>query len=173
MAILPATGSQITFSNVKRGYSNSLGSNISLRSLLGAYVGVSSGAVSLSSTFGGRRVPYNQFNEYYATAKSLLLANPHLAGKDGYYYLYPNGLSSSQQLIYCDMTTDGGGWMLLARSHPSVINYNSTNWGWRGGQIGTVEDFSQAYQAGWWTNWNGNKNGCVWKRNKQVERRRR
>ena len=58
MAILPATGSAITFSNVKRGYSNSVGSNVSLRGTLGGYVGVSSGAISLSSKFGGRTTPY-------------------------------------------------------------------------------------------------------------------
>jgi hypothetical protein len=46
--------------------------------------------------------------------------------------------------------------MLVARSHPSVINYNGQNWGWRGGLIGSVGDFAQAYQAGWWTYWNGN-----------------
>lgn len=61
MAILPATGSAITFTNVRKGYSNSTpgaGANIALRGTLGGYVGVSSGAISLSSTFGGRTTPY-------------------------------------------------------------------------------------------------------------------
>lgn len=57
MAILPATGSAITFSNVKKGYSNSAGT-ASLRGTLGAYLSISTGAVSLSSTFGGRTTPY-------------------------------------------------------------------------------------------------------------------
>jgi hypothetical protein len=52
------------------------------------------------------------------------------------------------------MTTDGGGWMLIARSHPTVINYSGSNWGWRGNTIGSVSDFNQAYQAGW-AIWNG------------------
>lgn len=90
------------------------------------------------------------------TALDLLTLYPETAGKDGYYMLYPNGRASSGRLVYCDMTTDGGGWMLLARSHPSIINYGGTNWGWRGNQIGTVNDFTQAYQAGWWQYWNGN-----------------
>ena len=92
----------------------------------------------------------------YATASALLAANPSLAGQDGYYFLYPSGLEAGEQIVYCDMTTDGGGWMMVARSHPSVVNYNGTNWGWRGGKMGIVNDFSQAYQAGWWTYWNGN-----------------
>jgi hypothetical protein len=58
MAILPATGSAITFGNVKRGYSNTTGSNVALRATLGGYLGISSGAVNLSSTFGGRTTPY-------------------------------------------------------------------------------------------------------------------
>lgn len=89
----------------------------------------------------------------YATAKDLLAANPSLAGKDGYYYLYPNGLGGGEQMVYCDMTTDGGGWMMVARTHPSVVNYNGQNWGWQGARIGVVNDFTQAYQAGWYTYW--------------------
>lgn len=62
MPILPATGSQITFTNVRKGYSNitpSAGSNVSLRGTLGGHIGISTGSVSLSSTFGGRTVPYS------------------------------------------------------------------------------------------------------------------
>ena len=61
MAILPATGSAMTFTNVKKGYSNAApggGSNVALRGTLGAYLSISSGAVSLSSTFGGRSTPH-------------------------------------------------------------------------------------------------------------------
>ncbi len=62
MAILPATGSAITFTNVRKGYGNvtpGAGSNVALRATLGGYVGISSGAISLSSNFGGRTTPYN------------------------------------------------------------------------------------------------------------------
>lgn len=61
MAILPATGSAVTFTNVKKGYSNAApgaGSNVALRGTLGAYISISTGAVSLSSSFGGRVTPY-------------------------------------------------------------------------------------------------------------------
>ncbi len=87
------------------------------------------------------------------TAKEVLEKFPNMYGKNGYYYLYPNGSESEGYLVYCDMTTDGGGWMLISRSHPSVINYNGTNWGWRGNKIGNVDDFSQAYQMGWYSVW--------------------
>jgi hypothetical protein len=59
MAILPATGSAISFGNVKRGYSNTTGTNVTLRGVLGGYLGISAGAVGLSSRFGGRTTPYN------------------------------------------------------------------------------------------------------------------
>jgi hypothetical protein len=99
---------------------------------------------------------YGLTTKSYRTASELLSAYPFLSGKDNYYMLYPQGPNSPGQLVWCDMTTDGGGWMMIARSHPSTVNYNGQNWGWRGGPIGSIRDFSQAYQAGWLTYWNGN-----------------
>lgn len=99
---------------------------------------------------------YNQDFSRCRNANDLLVKYPQTAGKDGYYFLYPNGRSASGQLVYCDMTTDGGGYMLIARSHPSTVNYNGTNWGWQGGLIGNVKDFAQAYQAGWYSYWHNN-----------------
>jgi hypothetical protein len=61
MAILPATGSAITFGRVKKGHSNVAaagGQNISLRATLGPYKSITTGAVSLSSVFGGKTTPY-------------------------------------------------------------------------------------------------------------------
>ena len=92
----------------------------------------------------------------YKTASELLAAFPSLAGKDNYYMLYPQGPTSAGVPVYCDMTTDGGGWMMISRSHPSVVNYNGANWGWTGGAIGDVKDYSQAYQLGWMAYFNGN-----------------
>jgi len=63
MAILPATGTTITFSNVERGYTNvapGAGANVALRGRLATtHRGTSSGAISLSSFFGGYTSPYN------------------------------------------------------------------------------------------------------------------
>jgi hypothetical protein len=64
----------------------------------------------------------------YKTAKDLLAAYPSLAGKDNYYTLYPQGPTSQYQLIWCDMTTDGGGWMLLLHGRsiqPSTVSDRS------------------------------------------------
>lgn len=99
---------------------------------------------------------YNQNFTDAKTGKELLAKYPATANKNGYYLLYPQGKSNPGRLVYCDMTTDGGGWMLFARSHPSTVNYGGTNWGWRGGPIGEIQNFSEAYQAGWWTYWDGN-----------------
>jgi hypothetical protein len=98
------------------------------------------------------------FGQYaaYKTAKELLDANPSLAGQDNYYLLYPGGTSAVPQWVWCDMTTDGGGWMLIARSHPLTVNYRGQNWGWASGKIGDVRQFGEAYQAGWGTLWNPN-----------------
>lgn len=61
MAILPATGSAMTMGRVRKGYSNVAvagGQNISLRGTLGGHLGISTGSVGLSSTFGQRTTPY-------------------------------------------------------------------------------------------------------------------
>lgn len=71
---------------------------------------------------------------------------------NGIYWIKP-GTNTTAFQVYCDMNTDGGGWMLLARSHPATVNYGGQNWGWRGGAIGGLTNFSEAYQSGWLNNW--------------------
>lgn len=84
------------------------------------------------------------------TAKEILLNYPRTLGQSGYYFVYPNGRRSPGQLIYCDMSTDGGGYMLITRSHSTGT---PATWGWLGGKEGNVQDFTQPYQAGWGTIW--------------------
>lgn len=96
---------------------------------------------------------YSQNFRSCKTALDLLTIYPSLSGKDGYYMVWPQGSTSPGQLVYCDMTTDGGGWMLIARSHPSGT---PTTWGWTGNQEGSIKNFTQPYQAGWWQYWDGN-----------------
>lgn len=90
---------------------------------------------------------YNQDFRNCKTALEVITQYPNTSGKDGYYMLYPRGKNEPGILTYCDMTTDGGGWMLVARSHPSG---SVSQWGWRGPAIGGVKNFSQPYQLGFW-----------------------
>jgi hypothetical protein len=89
------------------------------------------------------------------TCKEIIDTFPQLAGYDGLYWVYPGGPTSSPYQVHCDMTTDGGGWTLIARSAPSV-NLGGENWGWKGGTVGNINDFSKAYQLGWGEIWDGN-----------------
>jgi hypothetical protein len=90
------------------------------------------------------------------TCKDIIDTFPQLAGYDGLYWVYPGGPNTTPYQVYCDMTTDGGGWTLIARSHPTTVNYGGENWGWKGGAIGNINNYSQAYQLGWGEIWNGN-----------------
>lgn len=62
MALLPATGSEMTMGQVYKAFTNTTataGSNVSLSATLGPYKGVSAGnQISMSSTFGGATTPY-------------------------------------------------------------------------------------------------------------------
>jgi len=101
---------------------------------------------------------YNQNFRSCKTALDIITQFPSTAGRDGYYVVFPNDQTSGQ-LVWCDMTTDGGGWMMIARSHPLTVTYNGQKWGWQGLSIGSIKDFSQAYQAGWWYDWH--LSGCT------------
>lgn len=61
MPILPATGTTISAGRTYTAYTNispGAGSNVQLRATLGPYIGITTGAISLSASFGGQTTPY-------------------------------------------------------------------------------------------------------------------
>jgi len=58
----PATGSKKSMGRIRKGFSGSLpaaGAYIHLRANLGNSLGITTGAVSISSTFGGHYAPHD------------------------------------------------------------------------------------------------------------------
>jgi len=80
------------------------------------------------------------------TAKELYDNYPETRGVSGYYAIFPFGPSNNRLIVYADMVTDGGGWQLVARSHPGAT---AASWGWNASRRGAVDSFSDAYNLGW------------------------
>lgn len=55
MGIIPNTGSEITMGRVRNAYG--LSGQVALRANLGAQIGITTGAIRLSTDFGGRTTP--------------------------------------------------------------------------------------------------------------------
>lgn len=66
---------------------------------------------------------------------------------DGIYWMKATAKDTVGQ-AYFDMTTDGGGWMLIARTDPRTSG-GSVPWGWLATPTGGLTDFSQAYTLSW------------------------
>jgi hypothetical protein len=64
------------------------------------------------------------------TCKAILAADP--TAVSGFYMIdlpKPDAGAGSMREVYCDMTTVGGGWMLIARSAPGALSRTPFGWG--------------------------------------------
>ena len=152
MALLSSGAISANAINLEIGVSGttvlSLGSN-NVRMLSGQASG-STSAISFNSFYS--KTYADGSTSARAASSAQYIKNLTGTTTNGVYWIKP-GTNPTPLQVYCDMNTDGGGWMLIARSHPSVVNYGGTSWGWNGNSIGALTTYSEAYQAGWLPYW--------------------
>lgn len=89
------------------------------------YTGTSWDLIGLTFTGGTTTLGATAEN---AAPSALAIKRENPNAPDGIYWIKPTGTGSSSfaaTQVYCDMTTDGGGWMLVA--YAGTINTNKTN----------------------------------------------
>ncbi len=78
-----------------------------------------------------------------ASCRELLAEDPARGGQNGIYALFrSDGDVIVSRRVWCDMTTDGGGWTLVGRS--AAGRHDGVAFGWRS-RTGFVDDFAAPY----------------------------
>jgi hypothetical protein len=79
----------------------------------------------LSRTKGGL-LPTNGATQAQAAPSARYLRNDLGITTSGFYWIKPTGYSGSALFLYCDLTNDGGGWVLVGKGR--AINNDGAGW---------------------------------------------